>query len=137
MKKILWCLLLLLTPYIVRATDCSQLVLTLYSDQGFDMRVLVDGTAAKYFRARLYSGHKLLHTFVSDQHGEFRSGSLPEGTYVLLLSSKQKLDVKVVPERSGLHGPFVVWSLFRKSTIESNQGKGVSGQPCPRLGVQG
>ena len=137
MQKLLRCLLLLLTPYIVRANDCPQLDLTLYSDQGFDMPVLMGDTAARSITARLYSGGKLLRTFVSDQNGEFRSDSLPEGTYLLVVSGKDKLDVKVRPERSGLHGPFVIWQLFRKPRFTSNQDKRVLRQRCPVLALKG
>jgi hypothetical protein len=132
MQKILGCLLLL-TPYIVRATDCPQLDLTLYSDQGFEMRVLMGDTAARSIKARLYLGGKLLRTFVSDRNGEFRSDSLPQGTYLLVVSGKDRLDVKVRPERSGLHGPFVIWKLFRPN---SNQDMRLR-QPCPVLIIKG
>jgi hypothetical protein len=98
------------------------------------MRVLMGDTAARYVRARLYSDGKLLRTFVSDQEGEFRSDSLPEGTYLLVVSSKEKLDVEVHPERSGLHGPFVTWHLFRKSKSKSNH---VTSQRCPVLAIKG
>jgi hypothetical protein len=132
--KILGCLLLLLAPNNVRAVDCPQLVLTLYSDQGFDMRVLIGDTAARYVRAGLYSGGKLLRSFVTNQDGELESDSLPDGMYLLVVSSKEKLDVKVRRERSGLHGPFVIWHLFRKSGSKSNH---VSSQPCPVLAIKG
>jgi hypothetical protein len=83
MQKILGCLLLFLAPCIGCATDCPPLVLTIYRDQGFEMRVLRGDTAPNSVRARLYSGHKLLRILVSDQDGEFRSDPLPEGTIFL------------------------------------------------------
>ena len=136
MQKILGCLLLFLAPCIGCATDCPPLVLTLYSDQGFEMRVLRGDTAPKVVRARLYSGHKLLRILVSDKDGEFRSDPLPEGTYLLFVSSKEQLGLHVRPERSGLHGPFVIWHLFPKTKGQNDSEEKGTGRPCPLLAIK-
>jgi len=134
MRKILGFLMLLSASRIACAEECPPLMLTLYSDQGFQMRVLMDDNRTKIRNVQLYSGDKLLRTFVTDREGEFRSDPVPEGRYHLEVSNKWKLDLLVRPERSGLHGPFVIWHLFPKKWIA---GKKVTGRrPCPVLVIK-
>ena len=119
---------LLFATRIACADGCLPLILTLYSDQGFQMRVLMDDPP-KSVNVRLYSGAKLLRTFVTDREGEFRSDPLPDGTYHLEAPDKGKLDLLVRPERSGLHGPFVIWQWIGGKKV-------TGGRPCPVLAIK-
>jgi hypothetical protein len=118
------------------AGDCPpQPHINLYSDQPFDLQVFFDNTPAVATPLRVYAGDKLVHSAIADQKGDVRF-FLPEGKYRVVIPHKGTLDIVILPQASGLNGPFISWFLFPKSNYKWVAGKKVAGKLCPIVALK-
>ena len=136
MRKIAILVLFVFVSLSAGADICAPLTAIVYSDQGFQVRILFDDAPAKSVKVRLYSGEKVVHSFVTDHDGALRSDPIPEGTYQFVICGKGTFELIVRAEKSGLHGPFITWVLFPKSNFHWVEGKNVKGRACPIMAIK-
>ena len=108
----------------------------LRSDEAFDLHVFFDDRPAAATPLQLYTGDKLVHSAIADRNGGVRLGLLPEGKYRVVIPGKGTLEVVVLPQKSGLNGPLISWSLFPESKYHWVAGKRVAGKQCPVLALK-